>query len=77
MRDTGASVANRERSEFVKTTGTGLAVDSPPKVPSTAMPKSFCVAHLIAAGNLIETLDVSNVTLIFRATMSVTKVRMQ
>ena len=67
MSDTGVSVANRERSGFVKTTGTGLAADSTPKVPSTAIPKSFCVAHLIAAGKLMETLDVSNVTLIFQS----------
>ena len=36
-------------------------------MPSTTIPKSFCVADLTAAGKLIKPPDVSNVTLILQS----------
>ena len=77
MHDTGASAATMERSGFMKTTATGLAADSLPKVPSTAIPKSFCVADLITASKLIEHPDVSNVTLILQSYSGNDKVGIQ
>ena len=67
MPDTVASVVNMERSAFVKTTGTGFAAYSLPKVPSTAFSKSISVADLIAVGKLIEPPEVSNVTLVLQS----------
>ena len=67
MRDTVASVVNMERRAFVKTTGTGFAAYSLPKMPSTAFSKSISVADLIAAGKLFEPQEVSNVTLVLQS----------